>query len=124
VPVPDGLHVSSLVPWITDPDPAPAGGAAYAEYHGDEWGLYSMRMIRTESQKYVYSPHGTDELYDLVIVRPAHPWWRPRHYVPLVTRYCQAFVCPVNRSLAIGPTVGDQGQAQQQGQVAHGWLLK
>jgi hypothetical protein len=24
---------------------------------------------------------------DIVIVRPAHPWWRPRHYVPLVTRY-------------------------------------
>ena len=39
--------------------------AAYAEYHGDEWGLYSMRMIRTRTAKYVYSPHGTDELYDL-----------------------------------------------------------
>jgi arylsulfatase A-like enzyme len=65
VPVPPGLHVSSLVPSIDDPAPAPEGDAAYAEYHGDEWGLYSMRMIRTRTAKYVYSPHGTDELYDL-----------------------------------------------------------
>jgi arylsulfatase A-like enzyme len=65
VPVPPGLHVSSLVPSIDDPAAAPEGDAAYAEYHGDEWGLYSMRMIRTRTAKYVYSPHGTDELYDL-----------------------------------------------------------
>jgi arylsulfatase A-like enzyme len=65
VPVPPGRHVSSLAPWIVDPAAAPDGDAAFAEYHGDEWGLYSMRMIRTRTAKYVYSPHGTDELYDL-----------------------------------------------------------
>jgi arylsulfatase A-like enzyme len=65
VPVPPGLHASSLVPWIVDPAAAPEDDAAYAEYHGDEWGLYSMRMIRTRTAKYVYSPHGSDELYDL-----------------------------------------------------------
>jgi arylsulfatase A-like enzyme len=65
LPVPDGLHVASLVPLLADPDSARPDGAAHAEYHGDEWGLYSMRMIRTSSAKYVYSPHGTDELYDL-----------------------------------------------------------
>jgi arylsulfatase A-like enzyme len=64
---PPGLHVSSLVPWITDPAAAPDRDAAFAEYHGDEWGLYSMRMIRTRTAKYVYSPHGTDELYDLEV---------------------------------------------------------
>jgi arylsulfatase A-like enzyme len=26
-----------------------------------------MRMIRTRAAKYVYSPHGTDELYDLEV---------------------------------------------------------
>ena len=67
VPVPDSLHVSSLAPWFSDPAAATAGGTAHAEYHGDEWGLYSMRMIRTETHKYVYSPHGTDELYDLQV---------------------------------------------------------
>lgn len=65
VPVPDGLHVESLVPAIREPDATPADGAAFAEYHGDEWGLYSQRMIRTTDAKFVYSPHGTDELYDL-----------------------------------------------------------
>jgi arylsulfatase A-like enzyme len=65
VPVPPGLHVSSLRPWIDDPGVPSGADAAYAEYHGDEWGLYSMRMIRTRTAKYVYSPHGSDELYDL-----------------------------------------------------------
>ena len=65
VPVPPRLHASSLVPWIVDPAARPEGDAAFAEYHGDEWGLYSMRMIRTQTAKYVYSPHGIDELYDL-----------------------------------------------------------
>ena len=65
VSVPPGLHVSSLVPSIVDPRGAPVSEAAFAEYHGDEWGLYSMRMIRTRTAKYVYSPHGSDELYDL-----------------------------------------------------------
>jgi arylsulfatase A-like enzyme len=65
VPVPPGLHVGSLVPAIREPASIPSDGAAHAEYHGDEWGLYSMRMIRTKTAKYVYSPHGTDELYDL-----------------------------------------------------------
>ena len=76
VAVPDGLHVESLVP---DLEPVGAGAganartvpdetadrAAFAEYSGEEWGLYTMRMIRTGTAKYVYSPHGMDELYDL-----------------------------------------------------------
>ncbi len=65
VPIPDGLHVSSLASWFANPAAAPDDGEAHAEYHGDEWGLYSMRMIRTGTHKYVYSPHGNDELYDL-----------------------------------------------------------
>ena len=63
---PPGLHVESLAPLLTDPDVATAqDAAAFAEYHGEEWGLYSQRMIRTATAKYVYSPHGADELYDL-----------------------------------------------------------
>jgi arylsulfatase A-like enzyme len=67
VAVPPACHVASLVPWIAEPSSAPDDGAAFAEYHGEEWGLYSMRMIRTRAAKYVYSPHGTDELYDLEV---------------------------------------------------------
>jgi arylsulfatase A-like enzyme len=62
---PAGLHVESLLPGIVDPAWHPVDDAAYAEYHGEEWGLYSQRMIRTSRAKYVYSPHGLDELYDL-----------------------------------------------------------
>jgi arylsulfatase A-like enzyme len=65
--VPASVQVASLVPRLAAPAASPDGAAAaaFAEYHGDEWGLYSMRMIRTATAKYVYSPHGTDELYDL-----------------------------------------------------------
>jgi arylsulfatase A-like enzyme len=62
---PPGLHAESLLPFVSDPSPDPGDGAAFAEYHGEEWGLYSQRMVRTHGAKYVYSPHGTDELYDL-----------------------------------------------------------
>jgi arylsulfatase A-like enzyme len=62
---PPGLHADSLVPMLVDPESQPADGAAFAEYHGDEWGLYSQRMVRTPRAKLVYSPHGSDELYDL-----------------------------------------------------------
>jgi arylsulfatase A-like enzyme len=61
---PANLHVESLMPALGSPQSTRVG-AAFAEYHGDEWGLYSMRMIRTATAKYVYSPHGSDELYDL-----------------------------------------------------------
>jgi arylsulfatase A-like enzyme len=62
---PPGGHVASLLPALERPEEAPDDEAAFAEYHGEEWGFYSQRMIRTNSLKYVYSPHGTDELYDL-----------------------------------------------------------
>jgi arylsulfatase A-like enzyme len=65
VPRPPGLHAQSLVPMLVDPETCRTDGAAFAEYHGEEWGLYSQRMIRTVNAKYVYSPHGTDELYHL-----------------------------------------------------------
>jgi arylsulfatase A-like enzyme len=62
---PPGLHADSLVPMLAEPAAQTAEGAAFAEYHGDEWGLYSQRMVRTAEAKLVYSPHGMDELYDL-----------------------------------------------------------
>ena len=62
---PPGLQVESLMSALANPASAAKDSAAYAEYHGDEWGLYSQRMIRTAGAKYVYSPHGMDELYDL-----------------------------------------------------------
>jgi arylsulfatase A-like enzyme len=59
------LQVENLSRALADPGASGTDGAAFAEYHGDEWGLYSQRIVRTARAKYVYSPHGTDELYDL-----------------------------------------------------------
>jgi arylsulfatase A-like enzyme len=65
LPVPDGLDAESLLPRLRDRAAEPEDGTAFAEYHGEEWGLYSMRIARTRTAKYVYAPHGSDELYDL-----------------------------------------------------------
>ncbi|MGH2556336.1 MAG: sulfatase/phosphatase domain-containing protein [Actinomycetota bacterium] len=35
------------------------------EFHGDEFGLYSQRMLRKERYKLVYNPNDVRELYDL-----------------------------------------------------------
>lgn len=35
------------------------------EFHGDEFGLYSQRMLRKERYKLVYNPNDVSELYDL-----------------------------------------------------------
>lgn len=37
----------------------------FAQYHGDEFGLYTQRMVRTERYKYVYNGPDVNELYDL-----------------------------------------------------------
>ena len=35
------------------------------EFHGDEFGLYSQRMLRWHDYKLVYNPNDARELYDL-----------------------------------------------------------
>jgi len=39
--------------------------SVFAEYHGDEFGLYSQRMVRTAEYKFVYNGPDVNELYDL-----------------------------------------------------------
>lgn len=59
-------HGRSLTEFLSAPHlDDPTRTAVFGEYHGEEWGLYSQRMVRTQTGKYVYSPHGTDEFYDL-----------------------------------------------------------
>lgn len=62
---PEGLHVGSLGALLSELEGGAQDASVFAEYHGEEWGLYSQRLVRTATAKYVYSPHGTDELYDL-----------------------------------------------------------
>jgi arylsulfatase A-like enzyme len=37
----------------------------FAEYHGDEFGYFSQRMVETQRYKYIYNAYEVDELYDL-----------------------------------------------------------
>ena len=65
---PEDIHGRSLWPLLSgDPEHDSATGrdAVFAEYHGDEFGLYSQRMARTHRYKYVYNAPDVDELYDL-----------------------------------------------------------
>ncbi|WP_339105673.1 sulfatase-like hydrolase/transferase [Haloterrigena salinisoli] len=70
VDVPESFDARSLVPLLEAggdssdvPDEWP--DSTFAQYHGDEFGLYTQRMVRTERYKYVYNGPDIDELYDL-----------------------------------------------------------
>jgi len=65
VAVPDGIDARSLEPLLTGDRPADWPEAVVAEYHGDEFGLYTQRMVRTDRHKYVLNTGDVDELYDL-----------------------------------------------------------
>lgn len=63
-PIPAGTQGRSLRPLLK-------GGSSdwrdtvFAEYHGDEFGLYSQRMVCTDRYKLVYNVPDANELYDL-----------------------------------------------------------
>ena len=69
VDVPETMQTASLVPLLTgeksewDRNARPE--SAFAGYAGDEFGLYTQRMVRTPRFKYVYNGPDIDECYDL-----------------------------------------------------------
>ena len=64
VPVPGDVDGRSLLPLVERRD-GERREAVFAEYHGDEMGFYSQRMVRTGRYKYVFNAPDVDELYDL-----------------------------------------------------------
>jgi arylsulfatase A-like enzyme len=64
-PVPEDLHARSLRPLLSGDRPDDWPDSVYAQYHGDEFGLYSQRMVRTGRYKFVYNGPDRNELYDL-----------------------------------------------------------
>lgn len=67
-----GPSVAHGVPLFDEQDGmlAPSAAAAsrdhvVASYNGQQFGLFTQRMIRTRSWKYVWNPTDVDELYDL-----------------------------------------------------------
>ena len=65
VPVPDDFHARSLQPLLEGESPPEWPTSIFAQYHGDEFGLYSQRMVRTERHKFVFNGPDVNELYDL-----------------------------------------------------------
>ncbi|WP_252700242.1 sulfatase-like hydrolase/transferase [Natronosalvus vescus] len=63
--VPESFHARSLVPLLEGNVPASWPDSIFAQYHGEEFGLYSQRMVRTRSHKFVYNGPDRNELYDL-----------------------------------------------------------
>ena len=65
LPVPEDLHAVSLMPYLQGkPHPNPRK-YALTTYNGQQFGLYSQRMIRDHKWKYIFNPTDTDELYDM-----------------------------------------------------------
>jgi arylsulfatase A-like enzyme len=59
------LDSRSLVPLLRGETPSDWRDTWVSEFHGDEFGLYSQRMVVHGRHKLVYNPHDIDELYDL-----------------------------------------------------------
>lgn len=65
ISIPQTVDGRSLVPLFRETLPEEWPEAAFAEYHGDEFGLYSQRMIRTKKYKFIYNSPDINEFYDL-----------------------------------------------------------
>jgi arylsulfatase A-like enzyme len=59
-----GAAGRSLVPWLRGGEPE-WRRSLLCEFHGDDFGLYSQRMLRWGEHKLVYNPNDVNELYDL-----------------------------------------------------------
>ena len=64
VPIPETFRGQSLLPLLSGDDSA-ARKDIFATYHGNQFGLYSQRMVRDAQLKYVWNANAEDELYDL-----------------------------------------------------------
>ena len=64
VPIPDAFQGQSLLPFLSNPE-KPGRKDILAMYHGNQFGLYSQRMVRNARWKYVWNATAEDELYDL-----------------------------------------------------------
>ena len=63
--MPSNLDGRSIVPLLRGETVPDWPDDVFAEFHGYEPTLASVRMVRTRSWKYVYNPYSEDELYDM-----------------------------------------------------------
>ncbi|SFK97368.1 Arylsulfatase A [Paenibacillus sp. 1_12] len=65
LPIPTFFHGSSLMPLLNQ-EPVPDWRKeVVSTYNGQQFGLYTQRMLRTDSWKYIWNTTDIDELYDL-----------------------------------------------------------
>ncbi len=64
-PVPCDLDGISLMEYFKDEKRESLRKYALVTYNGQQFGLYTQRMIRNEKYKYVWNPTDMDELYDM-----------------------------------------------------------
>ena len=65
VEIPEGFDARSLVPLLEGRRPPAWPDSTFAQYYGEEFGLYTQRMVRTAAWKFVYNGPDVNELYDL-----------------------------------------------------------
>jgi arylsulfatase A-like enzyme len=63
-PVPDTFCGQSLLPLLSG-EQAAGRADILSMYHGNQFGLYSARMVRDRRYKYIWNAAAEDELYDL-----------------------------------------------------------
>ncbi|WP_274361970.1 sulfatase-like hydrolase/transferase [Paenibacillus thermotolerans] len=65
-PAPGYFHGASFAPLLTGGrNSQPPRNAVVSAYNGQQFGLYTQRMIRTRRWKYIWNTTDVDELYDL-----------------------------------------------------------
>ncbi len=64
LPVPEGLDAVTLTPYLRGEEHPTPRKYALCTYNGQQFGLYTQRMIRDRRWKYVWNPSDIDELYD------------------------------------------------------------
>jgi arylsulfatase A-like enzyme len=65
VPIPETFQGKSFLPQLQGKPAIDPWPVAFSSFHGQQFGLYDMRMIRDERYKYIWNPTAVDEFYDL-----------------------------------------------------------
>ena len=100
--MPDNLDGRSIVPLLRCETVDDWPNDVFAEFHGYEPTLASVRMVRTDSWKYVYNPYSEDELYDM----KSDP-----HELPQRSKPARLQTCPPPYESAYGQSLaGNEGQ--------------
>ena len=63
--IPDEFDTRSLLPLLQGGRPHAWSDSVFAQYYGEEFGLYTQRMVRTDRYKFVYNGPDRNELYDI-----------------------------------------------------------